>query len=400
MGNGMSNFTDFISGGGDAAPIPTTQFVIGQSKTFTAPLTGRIKVIITGGGGQGAFLANKNASIDQNQGDATGGGGGGYSEKTFNVTAGETFTITIGAGGASTLAPNNINSSRVGNNGGNTSFVTASAAVSVNMVANGGGGGQFSASTSSAVSTAGGAGGTASGGDFNYTGGTGGTISRVAGCPNNAVTTGGGAVALYGTAFNGGSVTMTGAVGGQDKIIATGGAGVGGNGGDVLGVTSTGAYAYLSLGGSSAKDAPAAEPIAPTSTKMITGTSGGPNTSPTISTIDAQGNGGYAYHTHNTGVYSGNGGFGGGSGASSGYNPSGNTGHYYQSATGGGFGGGGALTWISGVDTTSTGQVGTGNGGVGGGGSGAFSGPFHTATSATARVWGPGGDGVCIIMFV
>ena len=54
--------------GKPAAPIPTTQFVIGQSKTFTAPLTGRIKVIITGGGGQGAFLYNSSSSINSNTG--------------------------------------------------------------------------------------------------------------------------------------------------------------------------------------------------------------------------------------------------------------------------------------------------------------------------------------------
>ena len=40
-------------GGGESSPLPYTQFVIGQSKTWTAPLTGRIKVILTGGGGQG-----------------------------------------------------------------------------------------------------------------------------------------------------------------------------------------------------------------------------------------------------------------------------------------------------------------------------------------------------------
>ena len=83
------------------------------------------------GGGQERLVANSNSTGKANYGSGTGGGGGGYSEKTFAVTAGETFTITIGAGGATTLAMNDINSTRVGNNGGNTTFVTASAAVSV-----------------------------------------------------------------------------------------------------------------------------------------------------------------------------------------------------------------------------------------------------------------------------
>ena len=86
----MSNFTDFISGGGDAAPIPIAQFVIGESKTFTAPITGRMKVIITGGGGQGAFLANKNSNTNHATmlRSGTGGGAGGYSEKTLQCNSG------------------------------------------------------------------------------------------------------------------------------------------------------------------------------------------------------------------------------------------------------------------------------------------------------------------------
>jgi hypothetical protein len=58
------------------------------------------------------------------------------------------------------------------------------------------------------------------------------------------------------------------------------------------------------------------------------------------------------------------------------------------------------LTWVSGVDSTSTGRISAGVGGNGGGGSGAFSGPFHTATSAGNRAWAAGGNGMCIIMFV
>ena len=396
----MSNFTDFISGGGDAAPIPTAQFVIGESKTFTAPLTGRIKVILTGGGGQGAFLANKNATPNVNSGDATGGGAGGYSEKIFNVTAGETFTVTIGAGGATTLAMNDINSSRVGNNGGNSSFVTASAAESVNMVANGGGGGQYSAATSSAVTTAGGAGGTASGGDFNYTGGAGGSITRVANNANNAMTTGGGAVALYGTTYRGGNITLGTANASSGMIGATGGAGVGGNGGDIA-FSGTGANARFSSGGSATRSGPSGESGSSLSPSSILGnTAGGPTSSPTINIIDAQG---FAYggkYAYNESLYVSTSQYGAGGGGGTGYNQSGNVYRYFYAGDAGGFGGGGSVTYISGVDLNSTNPARAGRGGTGGGGGGAFSGPFHTMTAASGREWVPGGDGMCIIMFI
>ena len=396
----MSNFTDFISGGGDAAPIPTAQFVIGESKTFTAPLTGRIKVIITGGGGQGAFVANASGTPTSNVGDGTGGGAGGYSEKIFNVTAGETFTVTIGSGGATTLAMNDINSTRVGNNGGNTTFVTASAAVSVNMTANGGGGGQIqSGANTGAYTVAGGAGGTASGGDFNYTGGAGGSITRVAGNGANAMTTGGGAVALYGTGYRGGNIDISVAHNSNYFIGATGGAGVGGNGGDIdFNVVDH--RAAVSSAGSATKSGGFS--IGATNVSIdLPHTSGGPTSDPTISIIDAQGLGSGGDYEHNSSLsQTVDGEFGGGSGGGSGFNQSGTSNRYYRVDPAGGFGGGGAVNYISGASSSSGNGHYAGAGGTGGGGSGAFNGMFHTMTSAGNRRWSPGGDGLCIIMFV
>lgn len=385
---------------GSKPPIPLTQVVIGASKTFTSPITGRIKVIITGGGGQGAFLANKNASVESQEGDATGGGAGGYSEKTFAVTAGETFTVTVGAAGDTTLSPNDVNSSRVGNDGGNSSFVTASAAVSVNMVANGGGGGQFSAATNSAVTTAGGTGGTASGGDFNFTGGAGGSITRVSGCNKNAAVTGGGATSITGTAYHGGNVTMTGAVGGQDKIIATGGAGVGGSAGDVLGITSSDAFAYISSGGSAAQPGRTNSGALTTSSIQVQGVAGAPIEGATISGLDAQGASGLGYYYYTQQTFGTTGGIGAGGAAGAMQNSANSTNWYGYGGAGGGFAGGGACMLVSGTDSTSGSTIRAGAGGTGGGGSGAYSGPFSTMTSAGGRVWAAGGAGVCIIMFV
>ena len=392
----MSKFTDFISGGGDAAPIPTAQYVIGQSKTWTSPVTGRIKVILTGGGGQGAFLANVNGTVPFNYGDATGGGAGGYCAKTFNVTAGETFVVTIGAGGATALAPNSVTTSRIGNSAGNSSFVTGTAAESVNMVANGGGGGQYSASTTSIVTTAGGTGGTASGGDVNYTGGAGGTISRAVGNQYNCATTGGGAVSLYGTAFHGGDITMTVFFSSASKYMASGGAGVGGHGADIL-VDDTSNYAYLSQGGSATRDGPTTE-VAHGTTVLTEVTLGGPYTGPTINVIDAQGSGGSSRFSPSGSIYGGGGGLGGGGGSGMGYIS--NTSSYYAGGLGGAFGGGGSVVAVGTSLYTSSNPIRAGLGGNGGGGSGAFSGPYATATSASGRQWAPGGDGICIIMVV
>ena len=394
----MSNLTDFFGAG--AAPIPTAQFVIGESKTFTSPLTGRIKVIITGGGGQGAFVANSNQYPNQNYGDGTGGGAGGYSEKIFNVIAGDTFTVTIGAGGATTLAMDSISSTRVGNNGGNTTFVTASAAESVNMTANGGGGGQIqSGANTSAYTVAGGVGGTASGGDFNYTGGAGGSITRIASNNANAMTTGGGAVALYGSAYRGGNIDISLDLSGYYLIGATGGAGVGGNGGDIdFNVLEH--RAAISSGGSATKSADSYIGSRSISTTLPS-TSGGPTNNPTISIIDAQGSGSGGKYAYNASLSQTNsGGFGAGSGAGAGYNVN-RTAHLYcRVYGGGGFGGGGACNYINDTTSSATGGHYAGAGGTGGGGSGAFNSKFHNLSGLTDRRWSPGGDGLCIIMFV
>jgi len=399
----MSNLTDLISGGGgDAAPLPYKQFVIGQSKTWTAPATGKIKVIITGGGGQGAFVANQNRFAQSNYGSGTGGGGGGYSEKVFEVTAGETFTVTIGAGGFSSTGVNSINSTRVGNNAGNSSFVTASAAVSVNLIANGGGGGQMvSGGNNNAHVVAGGTGGTASGGDFNFTGGAGGSVTRAAGSQYSAAVTGGGSVALYGTSYTGGNITIDhgGAVP-SNRFLATGGAGVGGSAGAVNSVGSD-RLALLSGGGSATKDSTVLSSVVGAQTTIAgTATSGGPTGSPTISVIDAQGEGGFARFAYNSTAYSADGSFGGGGGGSSAWNFANSTSSYAYAGNGGGFGGGGACSFVSQENYAATGEIRAGYGGVGGGGSGAYNGPFSTMTSASGRVWASGGDGLCIVMFI
>lgn len=71
----------------------------GSSKTFTSngtftitPGICRLTYHIIGGGGAGAGGGT-------NEGSGAGGGAGGYSSGSINVTVGQVFTITVGAGG-------------------------------------------------------------------------------------------------------------------------------------------------------------------------------------------------------------------------------------------------------------------------------------------------------------
>jgi hypothetical protein len=142
------------------------------SCTFTVPqFVTNITVYVwgAGGGGGGGNARGGAVSFDACSGGG-GGGGGGYSQKSFSVVGGQTYTITVGAGGT-------------GHNGTNTGVASAGGLSSVvgnthNVIANGGGGGATTrANTDSFGNTytggAGGSGGTASGGSINYTGGSG-----------------------------------------------------------------------------------------------------------------------------------------------------------------------------------------------------------------------------------
>lgn len=159
----MSNFTDFISGGGGGTlyTIPIT-----ASTTWTPPYNGTAVIHCIGAGGSGGS--------DISNGYVTGGGAGGYSRKVVTLSTGTNWTMVVGAGGAPTTS-NSAN----GNAGGNTTATDGSSS----LAANGGGPGLTN-------STAAVAGGSASGGDVNNTGGAGG---------HNGTMCGGGAVGVLGT---------------------------------------------------------------------------------------------------------------------------------------------------------------------------------------------------------
>lgn len=210
----MSNLTQFL-GTGNNFPLITRYFI--SSGSFVAPCNGWATFLLVGAGGAGGLA--QNGSIAQTV--ATGGGAGATCIKRAYVTAGQTFTITLGAGG--TYTPTGSNTERRAGVAGGNSTITASGFTT--MTANGGGGG---AGAFSLDAQSGGAGGTASGGDANLTGGRGGnTVDNTGG--NACRQTGGGGVNIYGTGYNGGDVTAV--VSGGTRC-GTGGGGIGSAGVD------------------------------------------------------------------------------------------------------------------------------------------------------------------------
>ena len=162
------------SGGG--GQLPTISFFGSQTWTPSYDITA--KVFVIGGGGSGgisAGAANK----------ACGGGAAGCAVSELTFASGTTYTITIGAGGASSATQNAM---AAGNAGGASSL--SGSGIST-MTANGGSAGSgVAAGTGACIAT----GGSASGGTLgNFTGGSSGDCSANV---YNSVS-GGGAVGLW-----------------------------------------------------------------------------------------------------------------------------------------------------------------------------------------------------------
>jgi hypothetical protein len=100
----------------EITPAFNTRDVITTSGTYTAPVTGWYKVTAKGGGGggNGSGLAGDNVT----RWTGGGGGEGGTTIAYVSMTAGDTATVVIGAGGTGGSAGYNSNNST---DGGNTS---------------------------------------------------------------------------------------------------------------------------------------------------------------------------------------------------------------------------------------------------------------------------------------
>ena len=130
----------------------------GATQTDRVPPPGTFTFAMFGGGGSGGGWV------------AGGGGGGGYVEEESDIVTGVTYSVAIGAAGAT---PGSPTPQGEGNDGGNTTFVTPSGT----FTAYGGGG----AGQNNGAGRPGGSGG-GSGGTSNSTIGYG---NRVTGSPSN-----------------------------------------------------------------------------------------------------------------------------------------------------------------------------------------------------------------------
>ena len=210
------------SGGGTKSNLP--ELIVITSRTFIPPYKCKVMVhCFGGGGGGGAAYINTESNTGIH---GSGGGAGEHSCSLLTVDPAVTYTVTVGGGGSAGYVRNSQTTSN-GNAGGASSF---SGSDVVTTTANGGGAGTGSR-FSNGPTTAGGAGGTNGAGNlFKLTGGAGGSCvkgnSSSSSCNAHELATGGGAVNIYGNAFNGGWSVYNGA-NPSAKFIA-GGAGIGG----------------------------------------------------------------------------------------------------------------------------------------------------------------------------
>lgn len=318
--------------------------VFEQSGAFVVPAgVSRLRVRAVGGGGGGAVGGNGgNGKVS---GGPSGGGGGEFAIGVFNVTAGQNFAVTVGAGGMSNASDGSgVGGAAIASAGGTSSFGA--------LISAGGGQPGKCQNVGNATLNAGGIGGTGgTGGDFRANGGQGGAGKDI------YAGGGGGAGSQLG---EGGSVSQLG-------TFNTGGGGVGGN---VYAVTTVGGSANYGCGGGSAFGSSKVSP-GPNAYGQLAGEVAAVGYSLPLAVIrfpfdGFMGGGGAG----NAGGVGGNGGSGGGGGA-------GNSGGFGGD---GGGGGGGNVPVTFAVSL----------GGIGGGG-GAFirtGGPFNS-----------GGPGIVVVEY-
>lgn len=179
----------FLGGGGGGAYIGRTIPFL-SSTTYTAP--SNIKgayVLVIGGGGAGGCAFRVSSGFPK----AAGGGAGGVAASYFDLTASQSYTVTVGGGGAP--FGRTTQGASTGASGGSSSF---SGSGITTVSATGGGGGTAIISGS----VTGGAGGAGSGGNlFNYTSGAGGGNVFTGTSSNGSFSgAGGGACNIFGIA--------------------------------------------------------------------------------------------------------------------------------------------------------------------------------------------------------
>ena len=214
------------------------------STTYSPPYKMKAVVHVFGGGGSGGLgvmLPNVETRA------ATGAGAGEHSASIVELDPTVTYTISVGAGGASQTSAGAVANQVITGLAGGTSSFAGSGITTI--TANGGGAGQALAfgSRLNAYSVAGGIGGTGGAGNlFTLAGGAGGAITKPTGSAtvNNGAASGGGSTNLTGTAHAGGAINMNHSVSADNKDYTSGGGGTNGDGGGQSNNTGTYMFVY------------------------------------------------------------------------------------------------------------------------------------------------------------
>lgn len=342
---------------------------------------------VIGGGGSGA--AAKVSAIAAGLTVAcTGGNGGSVRYGWVFLKASETYTVTIGAGGALQSVPGG-NTGIAGATGGESKLTGGD--LSADIVAKGGTAGGFHYGSTSGKDYSGGnaitlenaANAAGSGAGVEALGGKGGKFDVDVNTDTGFdyfFSTGGGAANIYGVApagIRGGDVHFT-IRGDENRSAASGGGGVGGTGGDISADENTGGLVdYGSSGGGSAGDGVASS-SEDAGDRDVPGGSG----TGTTEYLEPGGEGGGVEYIGTDPFASTFGGAGGGGGA------------VYHVTTGevGIAGGGGRYAGGAGVTTADNApDISAGTGGANGGGGGGV-----TAYSSVGNS-GAGGSGVVVL---
>ena len=200
--------------GGGSERILVFREVVTESKVLTIP-AGEYDIIAIGTGGSGGRAAGT-------YGRATGGGGPAYARDWGTNAAPTAITITIGA---RALGVTSGTGAANGNDGGTTTVTGIEDPITLT------GGSKGNAAINTTTTVLGGLGGIASGGKIRSNGGRGGDIATTS---IGFKATGGGAVDLF---LKGTNKTRGGdfvAASTETSPLGTGGAGVGGRGGDIV----------------------------------------------------------------------------------------------------------------------------------------------------------------------
>ena len=204
-------------GGGDGGAI-LDYALINTSQQYTVPYDGLLDLLALAGAGSGALGNNF----------LTGAGAGEIGvSRAVRVYKGDVITVTVGLGGAGAVYTAALGATGIAGNVGSDTTVTSSRGWSI--VVKGGQGGKIGDKGAALAGALGGRGGT--GAQIHLAGGDGGSITSTV--ANQTFVTGGGAPNFRNLPANlvrGGNIALPEAY----YSVRTGGAGVGGHGGDAL----------------------------------------------------------------------------------------------------------------------------------------------------------------------